>query len=124
MINVLVVESASGRRRFPSLDGVEFRSCTIDELEEVVSWAEVLLFRTFETVDLQAVWPNADSLRWIHASSAGVDRLLDPVVREAPWILTNSGGILDRAIAEYVAAGILASVKKLPLALRRQRERV
>ncbi|MGV8874218.1 MAG: D-2-hydroxyacid dehydrogenase [Rhodococcus sp. (in: high G+C Gram-positive bacteria)] len=96
----------------------------IAELADAVAWAEVLLFRTFETVDLQAVWPNAMNLRWIHASSAGVDRLLDPTLREGPWLLTNSGGILDRAIAEYVAAGILASVKKLPQAIRRQHERV
>ncbi|MFI8566324.1 D-2-hydroxyacid dehydrogenase [Rhodococcus sp. NPDC078407] len=109
---------------FPSIEGVRFRSCTIAELVDAVVWAEVLLFRTFESVDLQAVWPEAENLRWIHASSAGVDRLLDPVLREGPWLLTNSGGILDRAIAEYVAAGILASVKKLPQALRRQRERV
>ncbi|WP_143537937.1 MULTISPECIES: D-2-hydroxyacid dehydrogenase [unclassified Rhodococcus (in: high G+C Gram-positive bacteria)] len=96
----------------------------MDELAGAVSWAEVLLFRTFETADLRAVWPDAENLRWIHASSAGVDRLLDPVLRESPWMLTNSGGILDRAIAEYVAAGILASVKKLPRALARQRDRV
>ncbi|OZD07199.1 hypothetical protein CH275_08555 [Rhodococcus sp. 06-235-1A] len=96
----------------------------MDELAGAVSWAEVLLFRTFESADLRDVWRNAENLRWIHASSAGVDRLLDPVLREGPWLLTNSGGILDRAIAEYVAAGILASVKKLPQALRRQRERV
>lgn len=124
MVNVLVVESDSDRRVLPPLDGIDFRSCTITELEDAVSWAEVLLFRTFETADLRAVWPNADNLRWIHASSAGVDRLLDPVLRERPWMLTNSGGILDRAIAEYVAAGILASAKKLPRALARQRERV
>ncbi|MCJ0978836.1 D-2-hydroxyacid dehydrogenase [Rhodococcus sp. ARC_M12] len=94
------------------------------ELADAVPWAEVLLFRTFETADLRAVWPKAENLRWIHSSSAGVDRLLDPVLREGSWTLTNSGGILDRAIAEYVAAGILASVKKLPQALARQRERV
>lgn len=124
MVNVLVVESDSDRMSFPSIEGVHFRGCVIAELADAVAWAEVLLFRTFETVDLQAVWPNATNLRWIHASSAGVDRLLDPVLREGPWLLTNSGGILDRAIAEYVAAGILASVKKLPQAIRRQRERV
>ena len=124
MVNVLVVESDSDRRVLPPLDGIDFRSCTVTELEDAVSWAEVLLFRTFETADLRAVWPNADNLRWIHASSAGVDRLLDPVLRERSWMLTNSGGILDRAIAEYVAAGILASAKKLPRALARQRERV
>ena len=123
-MNVLVVESVSDRMAFPSIEGVRFRSCTIAELVDAVVWAEVLLFRTFESVDLQAVWPEAENLRWIHASSAGVDRLLDPVLREGPWLLTNSGGILDRAIAEYVAAGVLASVKKLPQALRRQRERV
>ena len=124
MVNVLVVESGSDRRSFPLIDGVDFRSCLMDELADAVSWAEVLLFRTFETADLRGVWPGAENLRWIHASSAGVDRLLDPVLRESPWMLTNSGGILDRAIAEYVAAGILASVKKLPRALARQRERV
>lgn len=124
MVNVLVVESGSDRRSLPAIDGVDFRSCSMDELAGAVSWAEVLLFRTFETADLRAVWPDAENLRWIHASSAGVDRLLDPVLRESPWMLTNSGGILDRAIAEYVAAGILASVKKLPRALARQRDRV
>ncbi|WP_162248357.1 D-2-hydroxyacid dehydrogenase [Rhodococcus sp. Leaf278] len=123
-MNVLVVESDSDRKAFPSIDGVHFRSCAITGLVDAVAWAEVLLFRTFEAVDLRAVWPNAANLRWVHASSAGVDRLLDPGLREGPWLLTNSGGVLDRAIAEYVAAGILASVKNLPQALRRQRERV
>lgn len=124
MVNVLVVESDSDRMSFPAVQGVHFRSCVIAELADAVSWAEVLLFRTFETVDLRSVWPNATNLRWIHASSAGVDRILDSALRESDWLLTNSGGILDRAIAEYVAAGILASVKMLPQAIRRQRERV
>lgn len=123
VVNVLVVESESDRRTFPVIDGVEFRSCPAAELADSVEWAQVLVFRTFETVDLRGVWPRAVEVRWIHASSAGVDRLLGPGLRDGPWQLTNSGGILDRAIAEYVAAGILASVKRFPEAIRQQSER-
>ncbi|NAZ76353.1 D-2-hydroxyacid dehydrogenase [Kineococcus sp. T13] len=61
-------------------------------------------------------------LRWVHTSSAGPDRLLSGgLVEHLPTaVLTCSRGVLDRDIAEYVLACVLAFCKDLPTTLRLQ----
>jgi phosphoglycerate dehydrogenase-like enzyme len=59
----------------------------------------------------------------VHIASAGVDRLLFPALVEGDTIVTNSRGVFDEPIAEYVLGLVLAFAKDLPATLRLQAER-
>jgi phosphoglycerate dehydrogenase-like enzyme len=56
---------------------------------------------------------RAPSLRWIHARSAGLDRVLVPEVVAHPAILTNGRGAFSPALAEFVLASLLFFAKDL-----------
>jgi phosphoglycerate dehydrogenase-like enzyme len=66
----------------------------------------------------------ARQLRWIHSPAAGVGNMLFPAMVDAPIELTNSRGLASVPIAEHVIAMTLALLRDLPLAWRRQAERV
>lgn len=68
----------------------------------------------------QAVVDRAASLRWIHATAAGIDTLLFPAVREGRVCLTSSVGIHTVWLPEHVMAFILAFSRRLHVALRHQ----
>jgi len=65
----------------------------------------------FRTDMLQEVWPDPCNIRWIHATSAGVDALMIPPVRDSDIPVTNARGIFDRGIAEYVLGAMLLFAK-------------
>jgi phosphoglycerate dehydrogenase-like enzyme len=66
----------------------------------------------------------APKLRWVHSPAAGVGAMLFPQMIESPVVMTNSRGNSSRTIAEHVIAVTLALLRSLPLAWRRQAERV
>lgn len=63
---------------------------------------------------------RAHDVRWVHAASVGVNRLLCPEIRRVT--LTNSRGVFDVPIAEWVIAAVLSHVKGLADTWSRQRE--
>jgi phosphoglycerate dehydrogenase-like enzyme len=67
-------------------------------------------------------WSRFTNLRWVHASSAGVDRLLFPELVDSEVVLTNSRYVFDEAIAEYVIGLMLLMSKDLGTTLALQRE--
>jgi len=66
----------------------------------------------------------ARGLRWIHSPAAGVGNLLFPEMVASPVVLTNNRGNSSGTIAEHVIAVTLALLRGLPLAWRRQTERI
>lgn len=54
---------------------------------------------------------RAPGLRWIHARSAGLDRVLVPEVVAHPAVLTNGRGAFSPALAEFALAGLLFFLK-------------
>ena len=56
---------------------------------------------------------NAPGLRWIHARSAGLDRVLVPEVVAHPAVVTNGRGAFSPALAEFVVAALLFFAKDL-----------
>lgn len=50
-------------------------------------------------------------LGWVHAGSAGVDHLLPALATRPDIVLTNSAGVFERPIAEYVLGLMLAHAK-------------
>jgi phosphoglycerate dehydrogenase-like enzyme len=56
---------------------------------------------------------KAPGLRWIHARSAGLDRVLVPEVAAHPAVLTNGRGAFSPALAEFALAALLFFAKDL-----------
>ena len=98
----------------------EVRLARADELAEKIRGADVLLLWDYFATVVREVWEHADSLKWIHVAAAGVDKLLFPELVASGVVVTNSRGIFDRPMAEFVLASILAFAKDLPGSLRRQ----
>lgn len=80
-------------------------------LESALPGARVLCVTDFRTDALAEAWPAADRLEWIHATSAGVDALMIPAVRDSDIPVTNARGIFDGCIAEYVLGQVIAFCK-------------
>ncbi|CAM03043.1 phosphoglycerate dehydrogenase-like enzyme [Saccharopolyspora erythraea NRRL 2338] len=98
----------------------EVRYATGEQLAEALPGADVLFVWHFRSDAVRAAWPAADSLRWIHAASAGVDRLLFPELLDSEVVLTNSRGVFDRPMAEYVLGAVLSFAKDLHTSVRFQ----
>lgn len=126
---VVVLHAQSGDTARPTgmaeVEAVaEVRYVTEDGLVTALPGADVLLVWDFRASTLSDAWPVADKLRWVHAASAGVNHVLTPeVVAAEDVVVTNSRGVFDEPMAEYVLAMALALAKDLPTTLTRQRER-
>jgi len=92
-------------------------------LRDAIPGAEILCVTDFRTDAVSEAWPAADKLKWIHATSAGVDALLIPPVRESDIPVTNARGVFDLCIAEYVLGQIISFCKDFNGNLRYQQAR-
>jgi phosphoglycerate dehydrogenase-like enzyme len=61
---------------------------------------------------LRQVLPSLTALRWVQATWAGVEPLLDPSLRR-DYILTNARGVFGGLMSEYVFAYLLAHERRL-----------
>jgi phosphoglycerate dehydrogenase-like enzyme len=126
---IIVVQGADGADRVPRLGEVagemELRfATTTKELQRALDGADVLLGWDFRAGALRDAWSHAVALRWIHWSGAGVDAALFPELVSSDVTLTNSRGVFERAMAEYVLGLILGLAKDLPRTVVSQTRRV
>jgi phosphoglycerate dehydrogenase-like enzyme len=106
--------------RPPGLAGREVRFATDETLADALPGSEVLLVWDFTSDAVRHAWPAADALRWVHTASAGVDRLVFPELLDSGVTLTNSRGVFDVPMSEYVLGLVLAMAKDLPTTLAAQ----
>lgn len=122
-----VVTVFVGADRPSDMDEVEqlarVRYATETELTTALVGADALFYWNFTSPALARVWPVADRLRWIHTASAGVDNVLLPEVAHSEVVVTNSRGVFDRPIAEYVLGLVLMFAKDMTTTLELQRQR-
>src|SRR5262245_54169601 len=90
------------RDRLPGLDIAT--ATTADALPIAAASAEIVLG---EPSLIRQVLPALTSLRWVQATWAGVEPLLDPSLRR-DYILTNAGGVFGGLMSEYVFGYLLA----------------
>src|SRR5699024_773114 len=64
-----------------------------------------------------------DKLRWLHVANVGVEVLMVPEIAKSDVIVTNSRGVFDEAIAEYVLGCILYFVKDIDRSRENQKRR-
>lgn len=121
MVTVLCAED-----RPPDIGHVEssatVRYTTAQRLSGDLVGADALFVWDFLSTAVEGAWPAADRLRWVHIASAGVDRLLFPQLVESPVELTNSRGVFEGPIAEYVLGVIIAFAKDFATTLDHQRQ--
>ncbi len=84
---------------------------TIADTEILVAWG---------FTDIRPLYPAAAKLKWVHALSAGVERLLFPEIQVDATILTNSKGIHGIPVSEHVFAMVLAFNRGLNIFIRQQ----
>lgn len=125
----VVVVGGAATVPLPPLDGVArlARVTVVDGAAE--SWpplreAEVGFLWDFRFDDAARLFAAAPKLRWLHVAAVGVDRVLTPEVVAGDVLVTNSRGVFDRAIAEYVLGLLLAHVKGLRDTYELQQQRV
>ncbi|SNS80534.1 D-2-hydroxyacid dehydrogenase [Rhodococcoides kyotonense] len=102
----------------------EVRYATADTLGDAMPGADVLLLWDFFSSAVPDVWDRCDSLRWIHIAAAGVDSLMFDELATSQVVVTNSRGIFDRPIAEFVLGQILNFAKETAVSAELQRARV
>lgn len=102
----------------------EVRYATADTLGEAVPDADVLLLWDFFSPAVRRVWDRCERLKWIHIAAAGVDSLMFDDLVKSDVVVTNSRGVFDRPIAEFVLGQILSFAKDSALSAELQRQRV
>lgn len=100
----------------------EVRYADAGGLADALRGADALFVWDFLSTAVANAWHAADRLRWVHIAAAGVDPVLFPELRESEVELTNSRGVFDGAIAEYVLGVVLAFAKDFARSLELQRE--
>jgi phosphoglycerate dehydrogenase-like enzyme len=101
----------------------DVRYATEDDLAAALRGADVLFVWDFRSSAVGPAWSGADRLRWVHAASAGVNHVLTPEVVASDVVVTNSRGVFDQPVAEYVLAMALALAKDVPTTVADQRAR-
>jgi phosphoglycerate dehydrogenase-like enzyme len=94
----------------------------VDDIAAALGEVEVVLAWDFRSARLRDAWPATATVRWIHAASIGVDTLLFEEVVNSGVIVTNTRGLFERPVAEYVLALMLLFAKDLRATLALQRE--
>lgn len=84
---------------------------TAEELRAAQPGAEILFLNDFRTKLLHEVGPG--ELRWIHTSSIGVDSLMSDEIVGSDILVSNSRGVCERPIAEWVLGVLLMFTKDL-----------
>jgi phosphoglycerate dehydrogenase-like enzyme len=91
-----------------------------DELDAQISDAEVVIAWSIRPEQIK----SARKLRWIHSPAAAVHQLMYSEITDSDIVVTNARTVHGPVVAEHVIAQIFALAKKLPQAVRLQRNRV
>lgn len=123
----LLIQGVDDPGEVPGLDAiadhVNFRcASSLQALQQALPGCDAMLGWNFRAADLEAAWPKADRLRWIHWCGAGVDALLFPALTRSQVTVTNARTLFDQPMAEYALALVLAMAKDLRRTLDAQRE--
>ena len=112
---LIAVLTAADEPLLPGLDAVASASIVHvqqeSQLATLLPQVDVLVTTDFRNGWLQRHWPGQHRIRWVHATSAGVDVLQFEPLWSSDVIITNARGVFDRGIAEYVLGAILLFAK-------------
>jgi phosphoglycerate dehydrogenase-like enzyme len=108
----------------PELEsGVEYVVAdTVEGVRAEIAGCDVVFHHGPPRDALRACWELAAPLRWVHVAGVGVDWALFEALVESDVIVTNSHGVFDTSLPEYLLALMLASAKDLRGTLSAQRQ--
>ncbi|GAA5056093.1 D-2-hydroxyacid dehydrogenase [Nocardia callitridis] len=99
----------------------EVRYTEASGLAAALRSADILFVYDFQSDAVPGAWHAADRLSWLHMGSTGVDPVMFPELCASDVVVTNTRGVFDTPIAEYVLGQILAFAKDLSGSLDLQR---
>lgn len=122
-MRVCVIDRADGKGAdTPALERLcaqwQVQRLLPDELDEIHPDTRAIFVRAAYFGDLENTVRHLTDLKWIHVAIAGTEHLPTELLREHGVALTNSAGVLDQAIGEFVAASILMWSKGLLRSVR------
>lgn len=79
---------------------------------------------TWGAADFRPLFTQAPELRWVHALSAGVEKLLFPEMLNSSVKLTNSRGIHGIPMSEHVLSLVLAFTRGLHVLFKQQQQQI
>jgi phosphoglycerate dehydrogenase-like enzyme len=125
----IVVLNAPGEGELPGLEAIRDEAEIVhvsaeEDLGAALPQADIVVVTDFRTSVLRRAWPRSHRIQWLHATSAGVDRLMFPELVDSDVVVTNARGVFDRGIAEYVLGAVLLFAKDTLTNIRLQREHV
>lgn len=121
---VLVLQGDARPPRMSSIESLATTRTTGEAgLAESLPGSEILFLWDFRSDAVAGAWQHADTLRWVHVAGAGVDRLMFPGLAASDVLVTNSRGVFEEPIAEYVLGLVLCFAKGLHTTLGLQRRR-
>jgi phosphoglycerate dehydrogenase-like enzyme len=82
--------------------------------------ADVILTSWADRSLLERAFAQAARVKWVHALSAGIDKVLFPELVESGVPLTNGRGVFKDGLAEFALAAILFFAKDLRRLVRNQ----
>jgi phosphoglycerate dehydrogenase-like enzyme len=91
-----------------------------ETLAAALAESDVLFAWDFRTRLIPGAWPHAGRLRWIHTASIGVDAVMTAEVAGSDVVVSNTRGVFEDPIAEYVLAMLLVFAKDVRETLRLQ----
>lgn len=105
------------RRRYPGITVVHLEDTS--RLADEIADADIFAGWTLKPEQ----FARAAKLRWIHATAAGVDQLMQDDIRRSPVVVTNSSSVLTLPMAEHTLGLVLALARRIPSAVRFQEKR-
>lgn len=90
-----------------------------DDLRRAQSHAEIAFVWDFKSDLLRKVGPGA--LKWVHTNSVGLDALLTPDIVDSEVTISNTRGVFEPPMAEWVLAALLYFAKDLRRTVESQR---
>lgn len=101
---------------------ISIQTATLETAAEFAATTDVLA--AWGNMDIRPFYLTAPNLKWIHALSAGVEKLTFPEIQDSSVILTNSKGIHGIPVSEHVLSLMLTFSRGLNLLLRQQQQHV
>jgi phosphoglycerate dehydrogenase-like enzyme len=101
---------------FPDIDFVSRNN--YDTIDSDIRDADVVVSWSLNADQLK----HASKLRWVHSTAAAIHQLMIPEIVNSDIVLTNARSVHGPVVAEHVLALMFALAKRLPTAMRMQRE--
>ena len=124
-LNILVLNPLADRH-IEKINNVApdtvIHTTNLEDARQYIGDADILI--TWGWMDIRALYQAAPKLKWVHALSAGVEKLNFPSMQASDTILTNSKGIHGIPVAEHVLSLMLAFTRGLNLLIRQQQQKI